>query len=44
LRQAEIIDWHLAKKQKTWFAQKHDKVAWLSLDEAKKYISDLLSE
>lgn len=44
IERAEIIDWQLAKKQKTWFTQKHDKITWLSLIESKKYISDLLSE
>jgi tRNA dimethylallyltransferase len=40
----ETVDWQLAKKQNTWFTQKHDKITWLPLDNAKKYIFDLLSE
>jgi tRNA A37 N6-isopentenylltransferase MiaA len=41
---AEIVDWQLAKKQRTWFRQKREQITWLPLEEAKKYISDLLSE
>lgn len=44
IERAEIIDWQLAKKQKTWFTQKREKVTWLPLEQAKKYISGLLSE
>jgi tRNA dimethylallyltransferase len=43
-QRAMIIDWHLAKKQNTWFTQKKDKITWLLLNEVKKYISGLLSE
>ncbi|MDR3125720.1 MAG: hypothetical protein LBU20_01440 [Candidatus Nomurabacteria bacterium] len=41
---AETVDWQLAKKQRTWFTQKHDQITWLPADKAKRYISDLLSE
>ena len=44
IERAKTIDWQLARKQKTWFTQKRDKITWLPLSEAKKYISDLLSE
>ena len=44
LSRAETIDWQLAKKQRTWFTQKHDEVVWLPVNRAKKYISGLLSE
>jgi tRNA dimethylallyltransferase len=38
LERAEIIDWQLAKKQRTWFRQKHDKINWLPLAEADEYL------
>ena len=44
LERAKIIDWQLAKKQRTWFKQKQDKITWLPLNDIKKYILDLLSE
>lgn len=34
-------DWHLAKKQMTWF-RRNPEINWLSRDDAEKYISDVL--
>jgi tRNA dimethylallyltransferase len=44
IKRTEVVDWHLAKKQNTWFRQKRDKITWLPLEKAGEYISDLLSE
>lgn len=38
-----IIDWHLAKRQLTWF-KRNSFIKWLPLDEAKEYISDQLAK
>jgi len=44
LERAEIIDWQLAKKQRTWFRQLHDQINWLALDQAEKYLTDALKK
>jgi tRNA dimethylallyltransferase len=42
LKQKFIVqDWHLAKRQLTWF-RRNQFVNWLTADEAKKYIISLL--
>ena len=44
LERAEIIDWQLAKKQRTWFRQKRDQVRWLSLEEAERHLAGAFQE
>jgi tRNA dimethylallyltransferase len=44
LKRAEIADWQLAKKQRTWFSQKHEKIAWLPLETAEQYLADALKQ
>ena len=44
IKRAEIIDWQLAKKQRTWFSQKKDQIKWLPLDEAEKYLVKALQK
>lgn len=39
---ATTLDWHLAKRQMTWL-KRNPHIAWLSLTEAKSYLSDLLA-
>jgi tRNA dimethylallyltransferase len=42
LERAEIIDWQLAKKQRTWFRQNRDQITWLPLDQAEAFINQKL--
>lgn len=35
------LDWHLAKRQLTWF-RRNQEIVWLSLDNAYTYIAQLL--
>ncbi|MDR1300321.1 MAG: tRNA (adenosine(37)-N6)-dimethylallyltransferase MiaA [Candidatus Nomurabacteria bacterium] len=39
LERAKIVDWQLAKKQRTWFRHHgHDQIKWLPLEEAENYL------
>jgi len=38
----EIDDWHLARRQMTWF-RRNPNIKWLSLDEVEKYLSTKLN-
>ncbi|MCL1929610.1 tRNA (adenosine(37)-N6)-dimethylallyltransferase MiaA [Candidatus Saccharibacteria bacterium] len=44
LERAEIIDWQLAKKQRTWFRQKRDEITWLPIEDAEQYLVDALQK
>jgi tRNA dimethylallyltransferase len=44
ITRAEIVDWQLAKKQRTWFRQKRDKSTWLSLEKAEQYLLSALKQ
>lgn len=39
---ATVADWHLVKKQKTWF-KRNNFIHWLSASDAEKYLSDILA-
>jgi len=43
VRLFEIADWHLAKRQITWF-QRNSKIKWLPLCDIEKHISDALNQ
>ena len=42
-RLSVLEDWHLAKRQMTWFARNKD-IMWLGLDEARKYLYNVGNE
>jgi tRNA dimethylallyltransferase len=45
LERAKIVDWQLAKKQRTWFRHHgSDQIKWLPLGEAEKYLSRTLKK
>lgn len=44
LERAEIIDWQLAKKQRTWFRQKRDQITWLPLEKAERHLTSILQK
>jgi tRNA dimethylallyltransferase len=43
IKRAEIVDWQLAKKQRTWFRQNHEQITWLPLAQAEKLLNKKLS-
>ena len=42
-RLAALCDWHLAKRQTTWFARNKN-IKWMGLDEAKEYLYNINNE
>ncbi len=42
-RLSELDDWHLAKRQMTWFSRNKE-IRWMGLDEARKYLYNVLDE
>jgi tRNA dimethylallyltransferase len=42
-RLSVVADWHLAKRQMTWFGR-NKKIMWMGIDEAKEYVYNIVNE